>query len=81
MSNQEEKENIVITARTILRIVSALAILAAVIIIISELVSGTLFLDIFTDLRNLPIWMGALSVSLIDLALSKTKNADDEKPQ
>ena len=81
MSNQEEKKSVVITARTILRIASVLAVLAAVVVIISELVSGTPFLDIFTDLRNLPIWMGALSVSLIDLSLSKTKNTDGDKPQ
>jgi len=81
MSNQKEKKNIVITEWTILRIVFVITILSVIGFIISELVRGTPFLHIFTDIRNLPIWIGALSVSILNFSLSETKKADDNKPQ
>ena len=70
----DKKKERVITARTVLKIVTVLAVLSAIVYAIVSIASGIPILEVLTDPSNLPIWLGILASVIIVLATGDVKD-------
>jgi len=81
MENKNEKKPVVITGRTVLRIIGVLVIISLLAFTIIELVAGTPFLEIFTE--NPFVFGGGLLPVFVIFFLfgdddKKSKKSDEE---